>query len=345
MTGPEPLLLYGSTPEVVIAAILQRSARRQAGDRRPDGRKLGLVIEGGALRGVASAGGAVVLAQLGFSDLFDEVYATSAAVMNASYFISNQPLLGISVYFDNCTTRQFVNPWRFWKIVDVDYIFDDVAVHEKPLDVARVAASSSRLQVAVIDRRTGDAFMVDARSHGIPMLRILKASAAIPILYNRTVDIGGRPCMDGGLAIPFGLKHAISDGCTDVLVLSTRPPDHASKKPNWLHRLLFNVLCARGRSAVNRVFAERHLRSRELRDLSTGRTPPPAGVSIATICAEADENIERLTRDRQKLHSAAVSYGRKVLRVFGKNPATWTLPEDCAVAARADTNTEAVSAG
>src|SRR5687767_15404331 len=94
--------LHGVRADAVVAAVMERRARYRAGDRTPDGRRLGLVIEGGALRGVCSAAGAVVLAQLGLSDVFDEVHATSAAVMNASYFFTNQPLLGISVYFDNC---------------------------------------------------------------------------------------------------------------------------------------------------------------------------------------------------------------------------------------------------
>jgi predicted patatin/cPLA2 family phospholipase len=331
MTEP---LLHGTNPRAVVSAIVQRHARRRAGDLGADGRKLGLVIEGGAMRGVLSAGGAVVLAQLGFSDVFDEIYATSAAVMNASYFMSNQPLLGISVYFDNCTTRRFVNPFRFWKVIDVDYIFDHVAVHEKPLNVSRLAGSPSRLYVATIDRRTGDAFLMDVKTAGVPILRVLKASAAIPIFYNRTVEIGGRQCMDGGLVIPFGITQAVANGCTDVLVLSTRSPHYVSTPPGRLSRFMFNLICSRGTAGMNRVFAERHLRSREARDLSLGRTPPPHGVSIATLCADPEQTVSRMTTDRAKLHAAAVSYGRKVLRVFGRDADAWTLPHDCAAAAR-----------
>jgi predicted patatin/cPLA2 family phospholipase len=328
-------MLYGSNPDDVIAAIRYRYARLRSGEDRNDGRKLALVVEGGGLRGVASAGGAVALAQLGFSEVFDEVYATSAAVMNASYFITNQPLLGISVYFDNCTTRQFVNPWRFWKIIDVDYIFDYVAVHEKKLDVGRLITSPSRLYVAVIDRTTGEGFMVDVRSADVPPLQVLKASAAIPVFYNRSVTISGRPCIDGGLVIPYGVKQAVVNGCTHILVLTTRPPDYVSSEPGWFDRTIFNVMCARGRQSMNRMFAQRHLRSREAAELSFGRRPLPSGISIATLCAEETENVERMTTSRDRLRAAAVSYGRKVLFVFGHPAAsTWTLPEDCAAAGR-----------
>jgi predicted acylesterase/phospholipase RssA len=196
--------------------------------------------------------------------------------------------------------------------------------------VARIASSRSRLFVAAIDKRTGEAFMIDVKRAGVPILRALKASAAIPIFYNRTVDVGGRPCMDGGLVIPIGIKQAVASGCTHVLVLSTRSSDYVSSPPNWVSRFMFNLICARGSAGVNRAFAERHLRSRESRDLSLGRAPLPDGVSIATVCADPEETVSRMTTDRKKLHTGAVSYGRKVLRLFGRDAESWTLPEDCA---------------
>ena len=84
----------GSSPEEVIRNIQNRAAARQSGRSFEDDRKIALVIEGGGMRAVYSAAGATALAQLGYSGLFDEVYATSDGVMNVSYFIANQALLG-----------------------------------------------------------------------------------------------------------------------------------------------------------------------------------------------------------------------------------------------------------
>jgi predicted patatin/cPLA2 family phospholipase len=331
-TSGEPPL-YGTSPGRAIAAIKDRLRRRAAGDGNDDGRKIALVIEGGGLRGVFSAGGAVALAQLGLSSVFDEVYATSAAVMNASYFITNQPLVGISVYFDNCTTRSFVNPWRFWKVVDVDYIFDHVAVHEKPLDVRRLLGSPSRLFVAVIDRDTGEASVVDVKSARAPVLQVLKASAALPVFYNRSVDVDGRPYMDGGLVIPFAVRQAVESGCTDVLVLLTRQAEYVPSPASAFSRAMFNLVCARGRAGLNRVYAEKHLRAREARNLALGHERPPDGVSIATVCADPGVAVSRMAADRRSLYAAAISYGRTMLRIFDHPAAdTWTLPENCASA-------------
>lgn len=317
--------LHGVHSSAVIAAIKERSARWQAGNREPDGRKLGLVIEGGAMRAVCSAGGAVALAHLGFTDLFDEVYATSAGAMNASYFLSNQPELGISVYFDSCTTRSFLNPLRVWKVIDVDYLFEQVVSRDKPLDVNKILSSRTKLFVAVIDKRSGAGTVIDTKATSTPLLSILKAATALPVLYNRTVDIDGRPFMDGGLAIPFPIEQALVNGCTDVLVLLTRPVNHYTDAPGWASRRMFDLICARGNANLNQIYSLCHERSRVARDLAFGRAATPPGVNIATICTDEPETIQRTTSNRALLHSAAISYGRKTLRVFGADAEAWDI--------------------
>jgi len=319
--------LHGVNPGAAIAAIKERSARWRKGDREPDGRKIGLVIEGGAMRAVCSAGGAMALAHLGFTDLFDEVYATSAGAMNASYFLSDQPELGISVYFDNCTTRDFLSPLRVWKVIDIDYLFERVVSKEKRLDVDKILASRTKLFVAVIDRRTGAGQVIEAKAASAPLLSVLKAATALPVLYNRAVDIDGRPFMDGGLAIPFPIEEALANGCTDVLNLLTRPANFIFEAPGWASRRMFDLICARGNAGFNQTYSLCHERSGAARDLAFGRAPTPPGVNIATICTDEPETIQRTTSDRALLRSAAVSYGRKTLRVFGADADSWDIKD------------------
>jgi predicted patatin/cPLA2 family phospholipase len=310
---------------MAIAAIQERARRWAAGDRSPDGRKLGLVIEGGGMRGVCSGGGAVALGHLGFTDLFDEVFATSAGVMNASYFLSGQGELGITVYYDCLANRSFMNAFRVWKVLDVDYVFNHVVTIAKPLDVARVLASRSRFFVALIDRANGEGILVDTKETRSSLLDVLKAATAIPVLYNRTVNVDGRACMDGGLVIPFPLEHALANGCSDVLVLLSRPVTFRIGEPGWVGRKMFDLICARGNAGVRDAYAHHHERSRVVRDLALGRVTMPGAVNIATICTDEPETVHRTTSDRALLRAAAVDYGRKTMRVFGADPESWDL--------------------
>jgi predicted patatin/cPLA2 family phospholipase len=329
--------LHGTRPDAVISAIKRRAQNRAINPAATDGRKL--VIEGGAMRGVYSAGGVVALAWLGLSEAFDEVYATSAGVMNASYFLSNQPFIGITVYYDSCTSRLFMNPLRFWKVLDIDYLFDQVVPTDKPLDVEKVLRSRSKFFVALIDKSTGQGLLVEKNETRAPLLKLLKAALSMPVFYNRTVEIDGRPCMDGGLAIPFPLAEAIANGCTDILVLLTRPPDYQPPEPTWRSRRLFDAICARGNAGVSRAYAHHHEVSRAARDLALGRAGLCHAVNIATICTGPEDRVHRTTGSPADLRDAALTYGRRVAALFGVNNDGFDLPAPTARHARSRLDT------
>jgi predicted patatin/cPLA2 family phospholipase len=310
----------------VVDAIKQRYRQHKAGRHEPDGRKLALLFDGGAMRAVGPAGGAVALEHMGFTDIFDEVYATSAGVMNASYFLSGQGDMGITIYFDDLTTGRFINPLRFWKIVDVDYLINEIVQKRKPLDVERVLNSPTRFYATVMDKTTGEASLIDTKRSKTPLLTIIKAALAIPMLYNRTVEIEGKAGMDGGLQIPFPLQEAIDNGCTDILLLLARSNEYVCAQPSPLTCLFFDLLCARRNRGVSRAFALHHLPSRAARDLALGRAATtPANINIAALCTEQSDAIHRITINRAALRAAAVSYGRRTLRAFGVSPEGWDL--------------------
>lgn len=323
--SPETLI-YGVNPAAAIVALKDRASRWRRGDRGPDGRRLGLVIEGGGMRAVCSGGGAVALSQLGFTELFDDVYATSAAVMNASYFLSDQAALGITVYYESLVTGRFMNPLRFWRILDVDYVVDSIVAVQKPLKVDRVLASRTRFFVSLIDKLSGEGTVIDVKTTSAPLLQVFRAAMAIPVFYNRTVNLEGRQFIDGGLANPFPIEHALANGSTDLLVLLTRPASYQSKAPNWFDRCVFDLICARGNEGLRRTFLRQRERSKVVRDLAFGRAPTPRGVNIATVCTDEAETVGRTTTDPVALRQGALRYGSKILRVFGAAHQIWDLP-------------------
>lgn len=319
-------MLHGRNPQLIVDSILRRAAARRAGDAAPDGRKLALVIEGGGMRSVCSGAGAAALGQLGLHDAFDEVYATSAGVMNAVYFITNQVELGMSVYFENCTTWAFLNPFRFWKILNVDYIVDRVVSLHKPFDAEALKSSPTRLLVTACDRRTGELVLIDTQTTTVPILQVLRAAMAMPVLYNRTVRIGDVGCIDGGTVLPFPLLQAIERGCTDILVLQTRPAQFVELPPSRARQYAFNTLHAYSTRRLRGAFADRHVISQQVRDTAMGRIAPPEGVNIAAICTEDAVPIEASTTNRAANYRAALDYGRRVFRYFDRDPDGFLLP-------------------
>lgn len=317
----------GVNPEAALAAIRARAARFAAGDRAPDGRKLALVVEGGALRAVCSAGGVVALEHLGLTEVFDHVYGTSAGAMNASYFVSGQARLGIRIYYEDMNRRAVVNPWRFWKILDLDRLFRETILGAKQLRLDAVLAARSKLHIATLEAKTGTGRLFDAQALGSEeqLLSALRAATAAPFLYNQHVTVDGRRCLDAGLVNAFPIADAVAHGCTDVLVLLTRPFGYRRPRAGRLMRWLFDRICAPGNPLLSRAFALRHERDSAHRDLAFGRSPVADGVNIATICTDDVELVQRMTTERSLLRAAAIAFGRKTLRVLGADPHGWTL--------------------
>ncbi len=319
LAGPPPNIARPTHP--VIAALrdrLESSPRRSV---RPGmASKVGLVIEGGGMRGVISGGALLAMEELGLTEAFDEVYAESAGAINGSYFLAGQAALGSRIYFEDIANHRFINPFRVRRILDLDYLVDDVMVRAKPLDAQRVQRSRSRFLVSLTNAADGGRKVVDVRNAQEPLLRILKATAAIVPLYNRAVALHDGWYVDGGIADPIPVRNAIANGCTHILVLLTRPPayrDSGFRGPMWLAaRLLLGKKW--NASLVHTLFHEKFKRYNAARDLAFGYARPERPVSIAVLCPDGDAyGVARLTRDAQRLRNALLASRERTLELFG----------------------------
>lgn len=71
-----------------LQLLRQRALSRSHPTARKDPFKLGLVVEGGGMRGCVSGGALQALADVGLRDAFDAVYGSSAGAINSTYFLS-----------------------------------------------------------------------------------------------------------------------------------------------------------------------------------------------------------------------------------------------------------------
>ena len=318
MAAPTP---YGTRPAAAIGHILARARRGARAGGATDGRKLGLVVEGGAMRGVFSAGVDVGLEELGLTAVFDDVYGTSAGAINAAYFLAGQAAYGATIYYEDINNAQFINFARVTKMLDVDFLFDEILARRKALNVDRVLASPSRFFISLADAATGEGFLVPAHKDDPPLMEALKASAAHPMLYDRNVRIRERECFDGGFANPLPVQDAIDAGCTDVLVVLTRPASYVEPPPGFVVRRLFVWKCARGNQRLIDSGLRLHLLANAARDIALGRRRAPDGVNIVTICPdEGEPAVARTTKKAKALRAASARGARKALETFGADP-------------------------
>src|SRR5207244_6580405 len=109
-----------------------------------DGRKVALIVEGGAMRGVISCAALMGLEELGMTEVFDEVYGASAGAVNAAYFLARQAAYATTIYYQKINNTRFIR--RLWqrKIVDIDGLFDSIIAGKQPLRIDGVLCSRSQ---------------------------------------------------------------------------------------------------------------------------------------------------------------------------------------------------------
>lgn len=269
------------------------------------------------MRGVYSAGSLLGLHAMGASALFDDVYATSAGAINSAYFLSGSGHLGADTYYRVLSDGRFMSWRRPWKFVDIDFLIDEVLTKLRPIQIDRVLASTTRLWIAVADFDTGASKLLCAQSAGYPLLTLIKAAVAIPVVYNRLVPLGAFRAFDAGISNPYPLREAIADGCSHILVLRSRAESHVPTPYSIWGRVLFACCFSRGNEALDLTLRNKPRVKAELMALAAGRTTIPGCDPAIAAVSPLDEAIHDTTQDTELLRRAMVSCARGVVEHLG----------------------------
>ena len=296
-------------------AVLDLVSARLDGRRILDGRRLGLVIEGGTMRSIYTTGSLLALHLINSRDAFDDVYATSAGAINGAHFLSGIGHTKVATYYRLLDHRKFINPWRISKIVDIDYFVDDVLARIDRVEVDLVNEARADLWVAVLNVKTTEVEIRNPRREAIPLLLMLKAAMAIPVLYGRTICIDDNEYMDSGFVQPFPLSDALRAGCTDLLVLTASPVGHRYSPPSWWRRELFNRRSAKGDDRLRSLYLASWERQNEERRLAEGTGDLAEDVNIATLAPDV-ARIFPMTTEPTLLRNELIRMCRIVLDAF-----------------------------
>jgi predicted patatin/cPLA2 family phospholipase len=197
----------------------------------------GLVVQGGGSRGVYSVAVLRELQDDGLAHAFDHVFGASTGALNASCLLAEQTAEAVESYLCDVATRRFVNWLRWRKIVDVDFLVDDIMTRRRGLRVDRILHSPSTLHVVLTDADTRRAHVVTNKDAGVDWVEVLRATMALPFLYDCPVALNGGHYMDGCMVEPVPLLRAIAAGCTDILVILTVKPSFRTHPGWWLNLL------------------------------------------------------------------------------------------------------------
>lgn len=205
-------------------------------------RRPALIVQGGGLRAIYSMAALALLEEMGLRDAFSVVAGSSSGAINGAYFLAGQAREGLDIYYKCLSSRRFLSPWRIWKVMDVDYLVDVTLKQHLPLNSQAMLASPAPLYTILTDAETAEPVMVSSRDETLDIYEVLRATVAIPGLYNRKISIGSRKYVDGGLAGLVPLRMVINDDEPEAVVLLTRVRGHRLKSRGPVYQAASRVV-------------------------------------------------------------------------------------------------------
>ena len=163
--------------------------------------KTGLVLEGGGMRGIYTAGVLDAMDAAGLRAAFDGVIGVSAGAVHGCSFVSGQRGRSIRYFTRYCRDRGFMSVYSLLttgSAVGEKLCYHDIPEKLDPFDNEAFMASSTAFYVGVTNLETGEAEYPRVTDL-FKQMDWLRASASMPYV-SRIVMLDGKPCLDGGIA-------------------------------------------------------------------------------------------------------------------------------------------------
>ena len=172
----------------------------------------GLVLEGGGMRGVFTAGALDFL--MDKKIYFPYTIGVSAGACNGLSYASRQRGRAKACNIDLLDKYHYIGFRYFFtkrSIMDFDLIFDDFPTRIIPYDYDTYFASPERFVMVTSNCRTGEANYFEEKHDPVRLLNICRASCSLPFVCPIT-HVDGVPMLDGGICDAIPIRKAIADG-------------------------------------------------------------------------------------------------------------------------------------
>lgn len=203
---------------------------------------VGLVLEGGGLRGMFTNGILDVFMKNGIR--FDAVVGVSAGVLFGCNYKSNQPGRALRYnlrYKDNIEYMSWKSLIKTGNYVNERFSYHLLPYMLDPFDFNEFKKNPMRFYAVCTDIERGCSVYHEIDdANGIGM-RWMQASASMPV-FAKPVEIDGRYYLDGGITDSIPLKFIQEKGFKKNIVILTQPADFRKKKAHvgLIMKLLLN---------------------------------------------------------------------------------------------------------
>lgn len=204
--------------------------------------KIGLVLEGGGMRGAYTAG---ALAWLNDHHItFDYSVGISSGAVYLSCFLVNDKHTpyNMSVYYassDECVGLKAFQKEGYY--VAYKYIFEECLLAKEHMDIRPLIENPEVImEVGAYDLSQGKT--VYFNNHELdPELVLLRGTCALPVA-SAVVEYKGRRLLDGGITKMIPIERALEQGCTKCMVITTKPKDYVRKPASPIVKFLMKQM-------------------------------------------------------------------------------------------------------
>ena len=196
--------------------------------------KTGLIMEGGAMRGMFTAGVLDVLMENGL--VTDGAIGVSAGAVFGCNYKSHQIGRVIRYNTEYCKDKRyasFKNLFKTGNLYSEQFCYHEVPEKLDPFNEAAFAASPMDFFVVCTDVKTGEPIYHKCRKGDAEDVRWMEASASMP-LAAKIVKIGHYGLLDGGVADSIPVRFFESIGYKRNLIILTQPKGYTKKKNKFL---------------------------------------------------------------------------------------------------------------
>lgn len=187
--------------------------------------KTGLVLEGGAMRGIYTAGVLDVFMENDIS--FDGVIGVSAGALFGVNLLSKQKgrVLRYNKKYNSDRNYMGIRPLlKTGNIIDTQYAYDTVPRKLDIFDNAAFMQSKTPFYAVVTNIGTGEAEYIQIKDV-FRQMEVLRASGSMPFV-SKPVEINGKLYLDGAVADSIPFEKFLEMGYDRLVVVLTKDADY-----------------------------------------------------------------------------------------------------------------------
>lgn len=256
----------------------------------------GLVLEGGGMRGLYTAG---VLEYFAQHDIhFPYIIGVSAGACMAASYLSEQQGRNRTVSIDFVNDKRYLsfsNFIRKGELFGMDFIFDEIPNNIVPLDVKKIINGPDEFVVVTTNCVTGEPMYFYKEDYDEKTLgKLLRASSSIPFFAD-AVEHEGRYMLDGGIVDPLPIIKSESDGYAKNVVVLTKPKGYYKKQSRMSTMINYKKY-----PKVDERMKVRYKHYNERLDYIFEQEKTG---NIIVIAPSEDSGVGRTTRNKEKLEN------------------------------------------